>query len=87
MELPTNCAARYNRMLARPAVQRMMQQEGLAACRSTRIEVLTGRRSVLDVVQNEKLSAHALAGTGFRHVGHELDLSRTFIGVLSASRD
>ncbi len=31
MELPANCAAHYKRMLARPAVQRMMQQEGLAA--------------------------------------------------------
>ncbi len=31
MELPANCAAHYQRMLARPAVQRMMQQEGLAA--------------------------------------------------------
>lgn len=31
MELPPNCAAHYQRMLARPAVQRMMQQEGLAA--------------------------------------------------------
>jgi glutathione S-transferase len=30
MELPANCAAHYKRMLARPAVQRMMQQEGLA---------------------------------------------------------
>jgi glutathione S-transferase len=29
--LPKNCAAHYQRMLARPAVQRMMQQEGLAA--------------------------------------------------------
>jgi len=29
MELPANCAAHYRRMLARPAVQRMMQQEGL----------------------------------------------------------
>ena len=29
MELPANCAAHYKRMLARPAVQRMMQQEGL----------------------------------------------------------
>ncbi len=29
--LPANCAAHYQRMLARPAVQRMMQQEGLAA--------------------------------------------------------
>ncbi|HVC61642.1 MAG TPA: glutathione S-transferase N-terminal domain-containing protein [Acetobacteraceae bacterium] len=31
MDLPANCAAHYKRMLARPAVQRMMQQEGLAA--------------------------------------------------------
>jgi len=31
MALPANCAAHYQRMLARPAVQRMMQQEGLAA--------------------------------------------------------
>jgi len=31
MDLPANCAAHYQRMLARPAVQRMMQQEGLAA--------------------------------------------------------
>jgi glutathione S-transferase len=31
MELPANCAAHYKRMLARPAVQRMLQQEGLAA--------------------------------------------------------
>ncbi|HEY1931293.1 MAG TPA: glutathione S-transferase N-terminal domain-containing protein [Acetobacteraceae bacterium] len=31
MELPKNCAAHYQRMLARPSVQRMMQQEGLAA--------------------------------------------------------
>ena len=29
MALPANCAAHYKRMLARPAVQRMMQQEGL----------------------------------------------------------
>ena len=29
MDLPPNCAAHYKRMLARPAVQRMMQQEGL----------------------------------------------------------
>lgn len=28
--LPTNCAAHVERMLARPAVQRVMQQEGLA---------------------------------------------------------
>jgi len=31
MALPANCNAHYQRMLARPAVQRMMQQEGLAA--------------------------------------------------------
>jgi len=31
MDLPANCAAHYKRMLARPATQRMMQQEGLAA--------------------------------------------------------
>jgi glutathione S-transferase len=31
LPLPANCAAHYQRMLARPAVQRMMQQEGLAA--------------------------------------------------------
>jgi glutathione S-transferase len=31
MELPANCAAHYQRMVARPATQRMMQQEGLAA--------------------------------------------------------
>lgn len=31
MDLPANCAAHYQRMLARPSVQRMMQQEGLAA--------------------------------------------------------
>jgi glutathione S-transferase len=31
MDLPANCAAHYKRMVARPAVQRMMQQEGLAA--------------------------------------------------------
>jgi glutathione S-transferase len=31
MELPANCAVHYKRMLARPAVQRMMQQEGLVA--------------------------------------------------------
>jgi len=29
MDLPANCAAHYQRMTARPAVQRMMQQEGL----------------------------------------------------------
>jgi len=31
LELPANSAAHFKRMLARPAVQRMMQQEGLAA--------------------------------------------------------
>jgi glutathione S-transferase len=31
LALPANCAAHYQRMLARPAVQRMLQQEGLAA--------------------------------------------------------
>jgi glutathione S-transferase len=31
IELPANCAAHLDRMLARPAVQRVMQQEGLAA--------------------------------------------------------
>jgi glutathione S-transferase len=31
MELPANCAAHYKRMLARPAVQRTMQQEELPA--------------------------------------------------------
>ena len=30
MKLPANCEAHLNRMLARPAVQRVMQQEGLA---------------------------------------------------------
>jgi glutathione S-transferase len=30
MTLPANCAAHLNRMLARPAVQRVLQQEGLA---------------------------------------------------------
>jgi len=30
MTLPSNCAAHLERMLARPAVQRVMQQEGLA---------------------------------------------------------
>jgi len=30
MALPSNCAAHLDRMLARPAVQRVMQQEGLA---------------------------------------------------------
>ena len=29
MKLPSNCDAHLNRMLARPAVQRVMQQEGL----------------------------------------------------------
>jgi glutathione S-transferase len=29
MTLPSNCAAHLERMLARPSVQRMMQQEGL----------------------------------------------------------
>ena len=29
LELPPNCAAHYQRMLARPAVQRMVEQEGL----------------------------------------------------------
>jgi glutathione S-transferase len=29
MKLPTNVAAHYDRMMARPAVQRVMQQEGL----------------------------------------------------------
>ena len=29
MQLPKNCAAHFARMLARPAVQRVMQQEGL----------------------------------------------------------
>jgi glutathione S-transferase len=29
--LPANCNAHYQRMLARPAVKRMMEQEGLAA--------------------------------------------------------
>jgi glutathione S-transferase len=31
MDLPANSAAHFKRMLARPAVQRMMEQEGLAA--------------------------------------------------------
>lgn len=31
LELPTNVAAHYQRMLARPAVKRMMEQEGLSA--------------------------------------------------------
>ncbi|MBV9735503.1 MAG: glutathione S-transferase N-terminal domain-containing protein [Acidisphaera sp.] len=31
LTLPPNCAAHLERMLARPAVQRVMQQEGLAA--------------------------------------------------------
>ena len=30
MQLPANCAAHLDRMMARPAVQRMMEQEGLA---------------------------------------------------------
>ena len=30
MKLPANCAAHYERMKARPAVQRVMKQEGLA---------------------------------------------------------
>ena len=30
MTLPSNCAAHLNRMMARPAVQRVVQQEGLA---------------------------------------------------------
>jgi glutathione S-transferase len=30
MTLPANCAAHFERMLARPSVQRVMQQEGLA---------------------------------------------------------
>jgi glutathione S-transferase len=30
MKLPPNCAAHFERMLARPAVQRVMQQEGFA---------------------------------------------------------
>jgi glutathione S-transferase len=30
MTLPANCAAHLDRMLARPAVQRVLQQEGLA---------------------------------------------------------
>jgi glutathione S-transferase len=30
MKLPANCAAHYERMKARPAVQRVMQQEGVA---------------------------------------------------------
>jgi glutathione S-transferase len=30
MTLPSNCAAHLDRMLARPSVQRVMQQEGLA---------------------------------------------------------
>ncbi len=30
LPLPANCAAHLDRMLARPAVQRVMQQEGLA---------------------------------------------------------
>jgi glutathione S-transferase len=31
MTLPPNCAAHYKRMLARPAVQRTLKAEGLAA--------------------------------------------------------
>ena len=31
LTLPANCNAHYQRMLARPAVKRMMEQEGLAA--------------------------------------------------------
>ena len=31
MTLPANCAAHYERMKARPAVQRALQQEGLVA--------------------------------------------------------
>jgi len=31
MELPANCAAHLSRMMARPAVQRMFQQEGIPA--------------------------------------------------------
>lgn len=31
LDLPSNLAGHYKRMLARPAVQRMLQQEGLAA--------------------------------------------------------
>ena len=31
LALPANCNAHYQRMLARPAVKRMMEQEGLAA--------------------------------------------------------
>jgi glutathione S-transferase len=30
MKLPPNCAAHFDRMMARPAVQRVLQQEGLA---------------------------------------------------------
>ena len=30
LTLPSNCAGHLGRMLARPAVQRVMQQEGLA---------------------------------------------------------
>jgi glutathione S-transferase len=30
MTLPSNCAAHLDRMMARPAVKRVMQQEGLA---------------------------------------------------------
>jgi glutathione S-transferase len=31
MQLPSNCAAHLDRMMARPAVQRMIEQEGLSA--------------------------------------------------------
>jgi len=30
MKLPANCAAHYDRMMARPSVQRMLRQEGLS---------------------------------------------------------
>jgi hypothetical protein len=30
MQLPKNCAAHFDRVLARPAVQRVMEQEGFA---------------------------------------------------------
>jgi glutathione S-transferase len=30
MKLPPNCEAHLNRMMARPAVQRVLQQEGVA---------------------------------------------------------
>jgi len=29
MKLPANCAAHFDRMMARPAVRRTLQQEGL----------------------------------------------------------